>query len=856
MIGTKAQSSRICLKWIKTLTVMFMLLCMSAIAAADVGGYAQTGIDRFDHSYETKMTGDPAQDIVIIAQAQLGKNGASLGYTGNWCAAFVTDCARYAGVPDLMPFVSGCTHACGGFDPNHDGLYEYMLKAGATEVSIDEARAGDIVFFRKNTETRYGHVAIVAGSNATVEGNMNGWGDSTVWHLNSSVTNYVISNRYTSDPEKIYFTHTTVLRPNYPPASRPGTPVISTNKDIYILGETATVTLTNTSGSSSQYLQFYHKDSGTYLYNSNSTGVFTHQFELTKPGTYKVLYQTTNSFGSSDPVSKEITVLEKQPTPVINLPKNTYIIGEPVTFTLSGTEGSDSQYLQVKIDGTEEYLYNQNSNGVFSHQFVIDKPGTYAILYAATNKQLGTASAEKKLFTVTDVLPVPVIETDKEVYSLGESVNIRLSNVEGSTRQNMQFVHLDSNTYLYNGASTGTFDYSFPLAAIGTYKILYHASNTVASFEHVSKIITVTSDLAIPTISTERDTYVIGEPITITLGNVAGSVSQYMQFRHIDSGEYLYNQVSTGVYTHQFTVSKPGTYKVLYQATYSSGSSDPVEKYITVNDTLPVPTITTDKEVYTIGDTVTITFGNTEGSTSQYMQFRHIESNEYLYNKNSNGIFVHQFVVTEPGTYKILYQASNPLLSSEPVEKIITVAETAALPTQITLSASGTVRCRAGDKLQAAAETDIPDNLIWRSSDTSVASVDAQGIITISSNGQATIFAAAESNPACSASFIVKASHTASCMVLPKSLKTIDRESFFGNSAITMLILPETDELAIGKNAFTGCSSLTSVYTGKNALQIGEGCFPDTETLTFLCYPDSAAYHYAIENGVNYLLRH
>jgi len=833
--------------------LLVLLVCLPTAVLADVGGYAQTGIDRFNHSYETKLTGDPAQDIAIIALAQKGKTGAELGYTGDWCAAFVTDCAKYAGISNLIPFVSGATHACGGYG---NGLYEHMYWSGATEagravkqdgklVFSGEAKAGDIVFYREAGADSFGHVGIVTGNNSTIEGNL--WPNNNATYKNSIVSTQSIVERNKYD-------YITILRPDYPNGTKPMTPVISTDKEVYVLGETATVTFSNTFLSSSQFLQFYHKDSGTYLFSGNSTGNYTHKFELNSLGTYKVLYQTTNRHGNSEAVSKEITVIEELPTPVITLSKETYIIGEPVNFTLSNTEGSDSQYMQVRNTETGEYIYNKNSTGVFSHQFIIDTPGSYTILYQ-TSGQKSSSPPIKKSFTVTDVLPVPVIETDKDVYSLGETVKISLSNVEGSTTQYMQFRHVDSNTYLFNQNSTGIFEYSFLLESVGTYKILYHASNSVASFAHVEKLITVTSDLAVPTISTDKDTYVIGEPITITLGNVAGSISQYMQFVHTDSGTYLFNQNSTDIYKHQFTVDQPGIYKVLYQASYSSGSSVPVSKIITVTDQLPVPSISTDKEEYSVGDTVTITLGNTDGSTTQYMQFVHLENNEYLYNKNSNGVFVHQFVVTEPGTYKILYQTHNSLLTSEAVNKTIIVKDEDETASQLTLSASGTVLCRIGDKLSAEAETDIPCNLLWTSSNTSVASVDEHGILTVHASGNAWISASVEGNSNCSASFQVIATSNPG-VVLPDALNRIECEAFSGMLALSIVILPDNNPLSIAENAFAGCPNLATVYAGGNTMQIHKDSFSSNNDLTFCCSPNSDAYYYALENGIDYLFMH
>ena len=48
----------------------------------------------FNNNYT--LTGDGATDILRIAFAQVGRKGSDFGYTENWCADFVSDCADLA----------------------------------------------------------------------------------------------------------------------------------------------------------------------------------------------------------------------------------------------------------------------------------------------------------------------------------------------------------------------------------------------------------------------------------------------------------------------------------------------------------------------------------------------------------------------------------------------------------------------------------------------------------------------------------------------------------------------------------------------------------------------------------------
>ena len=66
------------------LTLAFLLCCLPTAALAGP-----------NTNYE--LTGRGQDDVVAVAKAQLGRTGRDLGYTYEWCAAFVTWAGRTAG---------------------------------------------------------------------------------------------------------------------------------------------------------------------------------------------------------------------------------------------------------------------------------------------------------------------------------------------------------------------------------------------------------------------------------------------------------------------------------------------------------------------------------------------------------------------------------------------------------------------------------------------------------------------------------------------------------------------------------------------------------------------------------------
>ena len=115
------------------------------------------------------LTGDGASDMVAIALAQEGRKGSQFGYTEEWCANFVSDCAILAGQSEAIPQYGGVS-----------GLYDRIIKAGG-KVTTSSPKVGDICFINWNGGSSMGHVEIVyqvSGSKVYTIGGNSGSGSS------------------------------------------------------------------------------------------------------------------------------------------------------------------------------------------------------------------------------------------------------------------------------------------------------------------------------------------------------------------------------------------------------------------------------------------------------------------------------------------------------------------------------------------------------------------------------------------------------------------------------------------------------------------------------------------------------
>src|SRR5574344_114525 len=129
------------------------------------------------------LTGNYADDIVAIAKAQEGRTQSQMGYTESWCADFVSDCAKIAGISNLIPF-NGLVSS----------LYNAVISAGGTVVTTPQK--GDLVFYYcTKCASPYKHAGIMVDATSSIDGN---YGSKVTQHL---VSYYNDGSHYVSKGE-------------------------------------------------------------------------------------------------------------------------------------------------------------------------------------------------------------------------------------------------------------------------------------------------------------------------------------------------------------------------------------------------------------------------------------------------------------------------------------------------------------------------------------------------------------------------------------------------------------------------------------------------------------------------------
>lgn len=147
-------------RWISLIMVAVMIVTLVPFVPCSEKTTVYAALSAYNRlNRNVAMTGNAAVDIVNIACAQANRTGDDLGYSIEWCAQFVIDCARAAGCSQYI-----------GNSPGVPTFYSQVLGKGGKVVSYSQVKAGDLAF-----TGNLGHVEIVhnviGGKIYTVGGN-------------------------------------------------------------------------------------------------------------------------------------------------------------------------------------------------------------------------------------------------------------------------------------------------------------------------------------------------------------------------------------------------------------------------------------------------------------------------------------------------------------------------------------------------------------------------------------------------------------------------------------------------------------------------------------------------------------
>ena len=210
---------------ILSVIICFLMVPMESILKV---GATQNKTNNFNKSYT--LTGDGPTDMLSIAFAQVGRKGSDFGYTENWCANFVSDCADLAGQSAAIPRTGAVSNEYTSTSPWY-GIKQTVLNAGGSIVTSPQP--GDLVIW-KHSDCKYdgcSHVEIVSKVSNGVVYCLGGNTGNPTW---TSVQSAVVSGERPISQAKAcspdYYIRPAYIETN-PPTIDPNAP-----SDIYISG--------------------------------------------------------------------------------------------------------------------------------------------------------------------------------------------------------------------------------------------------------------------------------------------------------------------------------------------------------------------------------------------------------------------------------------------------------------------------------------------------------------------------------------------------------------------------------------------------------------------------------------------
>ncbi|SCI95797.1 Internalin-A precursor [uncultured Clostridium sp.] len=361
---------------------------------------------------------------------------------------------------------------------------------------------------------------------------------------------------------------------------------------------------------------------------TNKIKIIEDTVNINKVGTYKVVYEVTDSQGAK--VTKTITVnVKSNDKPVISGANNISIIEGTKFDPMKGVTATDTEdgniTKDIKITGKVD----------------INKPGKYELTYTVTDKD-GNTTTVKRIVIVNmkwvDINSVPKINARDKTIKVGEKFNP----MEGVTATDKEDGNITNKIKVIEDTVNTN--------KVGTYKVVYEVTDSQGA--KVTKTITVNVK--------SNDKPVISGANNISI--IEGT--KFDPMKGVTATDTEDGNITKDIkITGKVDINKPGKYELTYTVTDKDGNTTIVKRIVIVNmkwvDINSVPKINASDKTIKVGEK----FNPMEGVTATDKEDGNITNKIKVIEDTVN--------TNKVGTYKVVYEVTDS--QGAKVVKTITV---------------------------------------------------------------------------------------------------------------------------------------------------------------------------------------
>ena len=335
-----------------------------------------------------------------------------------------------------------------------------------------------------------------------------------------------------------------------------------------------------------------------------------------KVGTYKVVYEVTDSKGATATKTITVTVISND-KPVISGADNISIKEGTPFNPITGVTATDTEdgniTKDIKVTGIVD----------------TDKPGKYELTYTVTDKDGNTTTVKRTVIVnpkMVAINNIPVIKAENKTIKVGEKFN-PMTGVTANDKE-------DGNITKDIKVIEDTVNTSKP----GTYKVVYEVTD--------SKGATVTKTITVTVISNDKPVISGADNISIKEGTPFNPITG-VTATDTEDGNITKDIKVTGT----VDTDKPGKYELIYTVTDKDGNTTTVKRIVTVNSKgvviNSIPIIKAENKTIKVGDK----FDPMTGVTATDKEDGNITKDIKIIENTVN--------TSKPGTYKVVYQVTD-----------------------------------------------------------------------------------------------------------------------------------------------------------------------------------------------------